>query len=357
MKKVLVCLAVLLFIVSAHAFAAEYTYTISHAQSMLRNHSERAGCGIKSRECRKEGEFKDANTILALSCVNDNRRIKFVLLAPSQNVSGVYRFERGPRNGVNTRFSVKSPEGCTVLAMRRAVHKPDGGFHEVVYTPYSKDIDSVEMREKGMKYLTRVVSSAQNSLRNKGIMSHAFPGRLVADTVPTWVAVRLALIEHIDPARADKESIEQLMNEVTVIIAANAENAYRYSVSAANARGLFQFTPSTYDLLLENYVSAELITDFISGTQDHLNAAQAALLLFDLDTKTLSKQKRSDLSQNRVSQMEYLAASYNGGSGHAKKAMRYDGTIVVGLLLLETQGYIINLRRVHQNLRFGNPSL
>jgi len=356
MKNTLVFLV--LFFTATNIFAFDYSANIDQAQSILKNHANIAGCGDMARECRTLHDFKKANTMLALLCSNSPNAINVVRLFYNENSVGEYTIERGHRNGVNTRFSVKSTkEVCAVLAVRRAVHNSRGGFVEVVYTPYSPEIDSGEMRDKGMRYLTSLISSAQVALLAKGVMSRAFPNELVATTVPTWVAVRLALIEHIDPSRIEYESIDRLMGEVAVIIAANKTDAYRHSVSTANARGLLQFTPRTYRAVHEKYVPAGLVKDFIAGTQDHMNAAQATLLLFDLDMENLSDQKKSVIARDHVCKMEYLAASYNGGPVRATNAMRTDCTLVVGMLHRETRGYISSLRRVHKKLRFESPFL
>lgn len=358
MKTVFVFLSTLLSIVfcTAHADTFGLLSRVEQAQNILKKHPKNAGCGDKSLPCRNEKQFKEANVVLAISCPNDKGQVRLVRLLSSEDNSDDYQFERGAPNGVNTRFSVIAPSGCTVLAIRRAVRAPRVGFREVVYTPYAHELDTESVRAQGMKHIVRVIDRARDALLKKRVASHAFDGQLVAHTVPTWVAVRLALIEHIDPVRAGCEPIERLMNEVAVIIATNGEHAYRYSVSPANARGLFQFIPNTYDLIREKYVSAKLATDFIAGMQDQINSAQATLLLFDTDTEALSVSKRNMLAQNRVYQMEYLATAYNSGSGRARNAMHQNGTIVFEKLLPETQWYIMKLRGVHDVLRPKNPS-
>lgn len=356
MKKIFVFLGVLLGFTASISNALDFTFRIAQAQQMLEQYDMIAGCEVDHHECLTRNGIKHANTILAIFCGNSNESsISLVRLDYNSTSSGGYEFKRYAGNGVNTRFSVKSPEGCSVLAVRRAVYGQGFDSREVVYTPYSPEIDSEEMRWNGMDYLSNLVSQARFSLNKKGVMSYAFPGQSVAQTVPTWVAVHLAIVEHIDPKRAGHELIGGLINEVLVTIAANKSNAYRYSVSKANARGLFQFTQGTYADIYLKYGLAELAKDFVIGTSDHLNSAKAALLLFDNDMGKLPVSQKKAIMQNSICHMEYLAASYNGGPGNAWNAIGTNCTIAINLLLPETQGYILNLRRVHRKLNLNNP--
>ena len=57
------------------------------------------------------------------------------------------------KNGVASRFEVRSPGNMAVLALRTMVHGGEKGYKEVVYTPYSPQIDTPEVREEGLTYL------------------------------------------------------------------------------------------------------------------------------------------------------------------------------------------------------------
>jgi len=348
MKRILA--GMLALVLTPATFAAELSSLIDDAQKALASYEQIAGCGKDLEPCSSEN-FKKANMILAISCTNNPGDFVFVRLAQDEVTYGEFRFTRGRPNGVGTRFSVKKPRGCSVLATRRAVHNTvTREIEEVVYTPYSPEIDTKEMREKGIKYLFGVVGEAEKNLYERQVPSIAFPGLPVALAAPSIIAVHLAIVEHIDPKRMRSESMGHLMNEVLVVIAANGTNAYHYATSKQNARGLFQFTKPTYNMLLERYASAGLIEDFITGAEDHVNAAEAALLLFDLDTEGLSVKKKDNFLKESLYWMEYLAASYNGGSGPAQKAMRASGVLSIEKLFRETQGYIKKLRRLYKVL-------
>ena len=170
------------------------------------------------------------------------------------------------------------------------------------------------------------------------------------DLVSPDVALVLSIIEHIDPTRSRRESIEKLINEVLVIIAANKEKAYAYSVSKAKARGLFQFIPRTYGAIRSQYPKAELIPNFVSGMNHHVNAAKASLLLFDSDLSALPREKRVDLLKNKVALAEYLAIAYNSGSRRAVRAYQ-SGSISTRGLPAETVIYVEKLRKVRLALQ------
>jgi hypothetical protein len=297
-----------------------------------------------------EENFKKANYELIVSCDESREEFIFATLLYNKNESLRFEFERGPAIGLGTRFSVKNEEGCVVLAAKRAIHNiRTRAIEEAAYTAYSPELDTEEMREEGKNYLLGVIWEAQNRLYEKGVSSRAFDGLVAAFPTSDSIAFNLALIEHIDPKRArSHESISQLINEVLVTLGANREGAYRYARSPKSAHGLFQFTERTYKLLLKEYPEAVLVEDFIDGAEDHVNIAQAAFLLFDLDTSTLPPRTKKLLFEKSTHRMEYIAASYNGGSGRALRAMRKDGTLRVKRLFLETQLYMNKFRSVNK---------
>lgn len=254
-------------------------------------------------------------------------------------------------NGINTPFMVSKPNGYVVLAIKRVM--PVGSvFREVVYTPYIDDLDTPRMRERGMNYIRLTINKAYTSLKEEKVRSSAVSGEFVSDVVPPDVALLLSIIEHIDPSRLRDNDIERLIDEALVTIAANRGNAYRYSVSTAKARGLFQFIPSTYASMARKYPRAHLVPDFVSGMNDHLNAAKASLLLFDSDLSCLPFEERNFVRQKGRKRLlaEYLAASYNGGAGRAVYAYLTGGDWH-RRLLPETRWYLVKLNLVGKALK------
>lgn len=267
------------------------------------------------------------NVLLAVKNIKDrNSNIELLRLKRNGEKSPPgFEIEFEKPNGANTEFTIKRPEGFIVLAIKRVVGGKKNGYREVVYTPYSKELDLPEIRQEGQNYLRTMISRAADNLRQRGVRSRSF-GMLVADVVPSSVAFTLSINEHIDPGRfrAGVPDVK-LINEVLVVIGANKENAFRYAVSKAGARGLFQFIPTTYALVRIKYPKVDLERDFIKGMDDHLNAAKGSLLLFDLDMSRLPKEDREYLRNNPETMGRYLAATYNGGPGHATSALKRHG--------------------------------
>jgi len=231
-----------------------------------------------------------------------------------------------------------------VLAIKRPVREKNG-FKEVVYTPYSEGIDIPILRETGLNYLKDNLNKAKDELHSKGVRPR-FSEQFVSEDISTV----LAIIEHIDPLRFTngKYDIERLIHETLVIMGANKNNAYRYSVSHAGARGLFQFIPSTYKRVINLYPNAGLKREFIHGMEDHVNAAKATLLLFDADLGVLKNGQNEFFLNDSFMTGIYLAASYNCGAGKTKAVIKRYGEKWTTSLPLETQIYLKKFKAVWQ---------
>lgn len=229
-----------------------------------------------------------------------------------------------------------------ILALRTTVRSGKNSFKEVVYTPYSPEIDTWQVRKAGLDYLMRQIELAHKDLAARKVKLIAFDG-LTADSMPADVSLVLSIIEHIDPVRFKncQEGKEiALVHEVLTIIGANTTDAYAYSKSPAGARGLFQLVPDTYKRLQEKYPKAGLRKDFVLGCNDHTNAAKASLLLFDSDLADLPRERLSAIRQNAKATGMYLAAAYNCGSGKVQKSARLCGGEWTCRLPEETKIYL-----------------
>src|SRR5208283_308806 len=156
------------------------------------------------------------------------------------------------------------------LALRTTVRDGKNGFKEVVYTPYSPQIDTPQVRQAGLDYLMTQIELARRDLESRQGRFYGFD-RLSTD-IPTDISLDLSIIEHIDPVRfrhCPKGKETDLIHEVLTIIGANTVNAYAYSRSPAGAMGLFQIIPPTYKRLRNKYPRAGLIKDFLTGCTDH----------------------------------------------------------------------------------------
>ena len=248
------------------------------------------------------------------------RKIRQVLITSGGYVTEGFRVTRIRANGVASRFEVTYPENMAILALKTTVHS-GSGLKEVVYTPYSPEIDTREVRKAGLDYLMRLIKLARSDLAAKRVKLAEF-GK--SDGIPMEISLVLSIIEHIDPVRFEhyKGNEIALVHEVLTIIGANTTEAYRYSKSPAGAMGLFQFIPRTYRMLLEKYRSAGLTRDFVAGSTDHVNAAKASLLLFNTDLMSLPSRLWSAARRDGHALGMFIAAAYNCGPERIEKSAR-----------------------------------
>lgn len=301
------------------------------------------------QKCTKE--LKSLDVVLAISRDGDKdfTIVEAVGSGPSLCVSKTAGFETvcyvsklGKTNGVNTEFEIKKPAGYKVYAIRRVVNDP-GGRKEVVYTPYSDRLNTSEVRRAGMTYVSSVIDKALHELRARGVKSRIDPHRLVADLAPKEVIRRLVLIEHIDEDRFRREDFPRLVKEVYTTYGLNQGLAYNYAVSSAKARGMFQIIPKTYASMRATYPDANLKSDFVAGTKDHVNAAMAAILLADHDVSLIPKVMRPSVLAGS-GPGDYIASSYNGGPSRPIRILKTGGDLVKNNPNLENKTYVLKMR-------------
>ncbi len=280
------------------------------------------------------------NFLLAVEDLKE-RNIREVLVSADGRVTEGFDVRIVRRNGVGSRFEIAYPENMVVLALRTTVRAGGNSFREVVYTPYSPQIDTPQVRRAGLDYLTTQIALAGKDLERRQTRLYGFQ-RLSTD-IPTDVSLALSIIEHIDPARfrsCPKGKETDLVHEVLTIMGANTVNAYAYSRSSAGAMGLFQIIPPTYKRLRSKYPQAGLIKDFITGCTDHVNAAKASLLLFDSDLSDLPDRHLPLIAKDLKTVGMYLAAAYNCGSKRVEKSVKLCGSEWTCRLPLETKIYL-----------------
>jgi len=230
-------------------------------------------------------------------------------------------------NGINSDIACVSPPGGKVVAVKYPVSNEGNRFGpgeaviEAIYTPYSAEIGTDEVVEKGIDVQNSFIEKAYSHLRDRGVLSRAFPGRRVVDVIPKDVLRVLLLNEHIDPGEFKSAGATRALCErVLTVIGTNHDKAYAYSISPAGARGLVQMIPSTYSLLLNKYSSAGLRSNFHSAVSDPINAVMAQVLLCDSDWEAI--RSRTEIPPDRVG--PYLAAAYNGGVGRVLNVLSHD---------------------------------
>jgi hypothetical protein len=290
--------------------------------------NEKATVLVKDRRNRTRWKVVRRRIIepVFLLAVEDlkERRLKLVRFTNRGCETDGFDVVRTRRNGVGSRFEVRYPENMAVLALRTMVHCGEKGYKEVVYTPYSPEIDTPQMREDGLNYLKGQIESAWTDLEEKNVRLGGF-NELSHDIAPTEIALVLSIIEHIDPLRFKNSppgGETALVHEVLTIIGANMSDAYAYSRSPAGARGLFQFIPRTYERILRKYRQARLDGNFVSGCRNHENAAKASLLLFDSDLNDLPGDYARAIGGDVQAVARYLAAAYNCGSHRVERSLK-----------------------------------
>jgi hypothetical protein len=268
-------------------------------------------------------------------------KIREVLITGEGRVTEGFDAKMIRKNGVGSRFDIAYPEKMVVLALRTTVRAGENDFREVVYTPYSPQIDTPQVRRAGLNYLMAQIELAHRDLERRQARLYGFE-RLSTD-MPTDVSLALSIIEHIDPVRfrnCPKGKETDLIHEVFTILGANTVNAYAYSRSPAGAMGLFQIIPATYERLRNKYPRAGLIKDFQDGCTDHVNAAKASLLLFDSDLSDVPNEHLPLVTKDLRTIGTYLAAAYNCGSKRVEKSVKQCGNEWTCHLPVETKIYL-----------------
>jgi|GEM_PF-1465664 len=230
-------------------------------------------------------------------------------------------------NGINSDIACVEPANGKVVAVKYPVQNEGNRFGggdaviEAIYTPYSAEIMTEEVIKRGIEVQNGFIEKAYSQLRDRGVLSRAFPGQRIVDVIPKDVLRVLLLNEHIDPGEFKSAGLTKpLAERVLTVIATNRDKAYAYSVSSAGARGLVQMIPSTYALLLNKYSAAGLKSSFASAMGDPVNAVMAQVLLCDSDWESI--RARTDLRADRVG--PYLAAAYNGGVGRVLTLLAHE---------------------------------
>jgi len=104
----------------------------------------------------------------------------------------------------------------------------------IVYLPFTEDTFDPGFVSSGKEFLVATARNAIEDLRRAQVRSTAFPGELLADAIPPQVIATLAVIEQTDDGDyAEKQALA--FDEVLSQYGLKQEEAYRYSVSRANA--------------------------------------------------------------------------------------------------------------------------
>jgi hypothetical protein len=195
----------------------------------------------------------------------------------------------------------------------------------IVYLPFTEDTFDPGFVSDGKEFLLATARKAIEELRLAQVPSTAFPGELLADSIPLQVITTLAVIEQTDDTDyATKQTVafEEVLNQYGL----KQDEAYRYSVSSADALGPMQFTNrrgnGTYALVVRRCPGAKLDPVFERGATNLLNAMKAAVCLLDLELAGMRADIRSAYRANPVVLGIFPVAAYNGGPRNVTKLYR-----------------------------------
>lgn len=195
----------------------------------------------------------------------------------------------------------------------------------IVYLPFTEDTFDPGFVSGGKEFLMATARKAIEELRLAQVRSAAFPGELLADAIPISVVTTLAVIEQTDDADYVKKQ-GVAFDEVLSQYGLKQEEAYRYSVSSANALGPMQFTDrrgnGTYSLVVRRCRGANLDPSFESGATNLLNAMKAAICLLDLELAGMRSDIRLAYRVNPAVLGIFPVAAYNGGPRNVTKLYR-----------------------------------
>lgn len=224
-------------------------------------------------------------------------------------------------------------------------------YSDIVYTPYSQTIHFPELAVTGKTFLDNHVDMAFERLRQLGVPSRAFPGKLVADVLSPQFVKNLFLVEQIDPQRIflSEDGGLKLAERVFVRLGANQEKTFRYTFSKTGALGLGQIMPRTYASIVKAYPSAKLMKDIDIGRVDIQNGIMASSLTLDdhlaIVFVRMSKAEKNKFETKLKANPDFInevrAAIYNGGPSKYRPA-----TATISLQVRETVDFVRKYKMV-----------
>jgi len=192
----------------------------------------------------------------------------------------------------------------------------------IVYLPFTEDTFDPAFVSGGKEFLMATARKALEELRLAQVPSVAFPGDLLADSIPLEVITTLAVIEQTD----DRDYVVKqalAFDEVLSQYGLKLEEAYRYSVSSARALGPMQFTNrkgnGTYSMVVRRCPGARLDPVFETGATNLKNAMKAAICLLDMELAQMRSDIRVAYQKNPAVLGIFPVAAYNGGPRNVNK--------------------------------------
>jgi hypothetical protein len=238
-------------------------------------------------------------------------------------------------NGVNTPVQVFDNAGRMHLPLMVQYPVEKGGryIETAYYMSTHPGLVTPEVVNAGRLYVRNVIEIARDRLKQKGI--HIPPK--VAD-----IAERLATVEHVDHDRFRNEAHQSIYNDIFTLYALNEGQTYRYSVSSAGAGGMVQMIPSTYAMIRGRYSNVGLMSNFVEGMRNHVNATEAMLLYMQMTWNDLaaSPTVQEAMSSGIATQAQLMAAGYNSNPARLPGYINRGGAGWTSLIPRETRIYL-----------------
>lgn len=182
--------------------------------------------------------------------------------------------------------------------------------------------------EKGEDHLRKICAQGKSALKNRGVVSRAFPGQSVCTAIPDDLPRTIIAAEHIwIPEKKRGETSTSVVNSVLSKIGRQGSRAYAGDRSRTEATGLAQIQSGSYHLLRRRYHEARLNPSFQAGMTDQTNVVAAIYLHCDAALAILTERQRAALLRSPNLMRRYLVAAYNAGAGKARAALE-SGSLV-----------------------------
>jgi hypothetical protein len=287
-----------------------------------------------------------------------NNRIDYVVMSKDQFLSvpeeEVLTSEAGRTmrvrtirgNGVNTPIALTDELGESHQALMVQYPVIRGGKYVEMayYMSTHPGLVTPEVVAAGRLYVKNVIDIAREKLRDHGI---SIQPKIVD------IAERLSTVEHVDHMRFRSEPHQNIYNDIFTLYALNEGQTYRYSVSSAGAGGMVQMIPSTYRMVRSWHPNVPLNPDFVTGMQNHVNAAQAMLLYMQRTWNDLiASPTIGDALNSQIATPEQLmAAGYNSNPAKIAGYINRGGAGWTNLIPRETKIYL----QIYESLQRNVP--
>jgi len=222
-------------------------------------------------------------------------------------------------------YAYSDPEEIVVGVLYPRAAELDSGSWKMQYVYYVPMINALytpDVIAAGSDYLTNVIRRAYAELDELGVMSVSFPDQKLSEVIDPYLIKSIVIIEHSSHIRLLSDfQPEKEMGEFLAYLGLNGGTAFGSTLSSAGARGLAQFIPSTYRLMVSSRPSLQLIPDFSAGMADHVNAIKAASAYLDGALAEMPAEVKRMYIANRQTGAPFLAAAYNGGPARVRWAV------------------------------------